>query len=379
MNHSGPVARINLAALARNARAIEENSQPRGLLAVVKWNGYGHGLVECARVLDNAGVSGFGVSSPDEGIMLREAGITKRILVMTDWVGKPPRHFIEWNLELAATSWYKVELIEAMSRRLGRKIPAHVKFDTGLGRVGIHHSQARDALTRIARMQHLNVAAIYSHLGYSGPSDRERGARQIEIFENIVKLAGRLGIQPGWIHLANSAAAMAIPDIPGNLVRTGIALYGQPPSNEVRDMLPLEPAMTLAGHVTKVRRLKRGHSFPSSHFWTARSAGWGAEVNLGYRHGYARSLAGRASVLFRSQRCPLVGVIARDASFIFTRDKPEIGEEVVFWGPQGDSVLYLYEIASLIEALPYELPTWLSPRVSRVMLEQPAPAVNRAS
>ena len=122
----GPVARINLSALSANARAILSRTYPRGLLAVVKWNGYGHGLVPCARVLDQAGVAGFGVSSPREGIELRKAGISKRILVMTDWVGKPAHQFLDWDLEAAATSWYKVELLEAMSRRWGRNIPVHI-------------------------------------------------------------------------------------------------------------------------------------------------------------------------------------------------------------------------------------------------------------
>lgn len=401
---TGPEARIDLGALASNAHAILSRVSPRGLLAVVKWNGYGHGLVPCAQALrklntvnqelalpprageeskmgvhlKSAGVSGFGVSSPKEGIELRKAGITERILVMTDWVGKPAHQFLDWDLEAAATSWHKVELLEAMSRRWGKSIPAHVKFDTGLGRVGIHHSQAIDALTRIAEMSHLKVVAIYSHLGYSGPADRERAEFQISIFENIVKRAAALGIQPDWIHLANSAAAMAIPNVPGNLVRTGIALYGQPSSADLISPTftggleggggrwELEPVMTLVGRVTKVRRLRRSHGFPTAHFWTAPRDGWGAEVNLGYGMSYPRSLAGKADVLLNGKRCPLVGVIARDASYVFTGDKPEIGDEVVYWGRQGDETLYLYEVASHIQALPYELPTWLSPDLPRV-------------
>ena len=378
----GPEARIDLSALQSNARAILDKVQPRGLLAVVKWNGYGHGLVECAHVLDAAGVAGFGVSSPREGIELRKAGITRRILVMTDWVGKPAHQFLDWNLEAAATSWYKVELIEAMSRRWGRNIPAHIKFDTGLGRVGIHHSAAERALTRIAKMPHLTVAAIYSHLGFSGPADRERGERQMRIFERLVKRAAELGITPEWIHLANSAAAMAIPDVPGNLVRTGIALYGQPSSMELVPLPAggqqggagwmLDPVMTLVGHVSKVRRLRRSHGFPTAHFWTAPCDGWGAEVNLGYNMGYPRSVARQcapyAEVLMHGKRCPLVGVISKDTSYVFTHEKPEVGEEVVFWGRQGEETLFLYEVAAPIQALPYELPTWLSPQLSRVFV-----------
>jgi alanine racemase len=371
LSRSGPEARIDLSALAHNATAILDKVRPRGLLAVVKWDGYGHGLVPCARVLDALGTAGFGVSSPQEGVELRKAGINRPILVMTDWVGKPPQLFLDWDLEAAATSWYKVEYLESVSRTLGRPIAAHVKFDTGLGRVGIHHSEAEKALRKIARMPHLKVVGLYSHLAYSGPLDTERGLRQIEIFERIVKLAGSLGIEPRWIHLANSAAAMAMPDIPGNLVRTGIALYGQPPSAEVHDLLPLKPVMTLLGHVRAVRRLKRGHGFPSPHFWRAPSDGWGAEVDLGYEVNYARSLAGKAEVLFRETRRPVVGVISRDSSYVFTgSERPEIGDEVVFWGTQGAQTIYLHEISRLIGALPYELTTWLSPDLPRIFSGQ---------
>ncbi|MBU0507673.1 alanine racemase [bacterium] len=363
----GPEARIDLGALARNADRLLGRVRPRGLLAVVKWNAYGHGLVPCSKVLDEAGAAGFGVSSPAEGIALRKAGITKPILVMTDWVGKPPKQFLDWDLEAAATSWYKVEYLESVSRVLGRPIPTHVKFDTGLGRVGIHHSQASQALRKIARLPHLKVVGLYSHLGYNGPRDHDQGLRQIEVFNRIVAEARLLGMEPRWIHLANSAAALAIPDVPGNMVRTGIALYGQPPSPEVRDLLPLEPVMTLVGRIGFVRRVRRGHGFPDPLFWKAQQDGWGAEVRLGHRIGYPRSLAGRASALFRGKRQPVVGIIGEDICYLFCgSDRPEMGEEVVFWGKQKQEFLYLYELAPLIGALPYELPTWLSGSLPRV-------------
>ena len=368
-----PEARIDLAALAANARRLLARTAPRGLLAVVKWDGYGHGLVPCAHTLVRAGATAFGVSSPADGKTLRKAGITQPILVMTDWVGQPPAMFLDWELEAAATSWYKVEYLEMASRTLGRPIPTHIKFDTGLGRVGLHHSQAAALLPKIARMKHLQVVGLYSHLAYSGPQDAARGRQQIERFQDIVGQAAALGIAPRWVHLANSAAAMAISDVPGNLIRTGIALYGQPPSPEVHALLPLDPVMTLVGKVRSVRRLKRGHGFPFPHFWTAPTDGWGAEVALGYEIDYPRSLAGKAEVLFRGKRRPLVGVVGKVASYVFTgADRPEVGEDVVFWGRQGGETLYLFELSCHIGALPYELPTWLSPRLKRVFLEDSA-------
>jgi len=377
---SGPCARIDLDALASNARRIRRKVKPRGLLAVVKWDAYGHGLVPCARALQRAGATAFGVSSPQDGVTLRRAGITQPILVMTDWVGKPPALFLDWDLQAAATSWYKVEYLESVSRKLGRPVPVHLKFDTGLGRVGIHHSQYRAALRAVAKMPHLNIVGLYSHLAYNGPQDQARGRRQIEIFEKIVREAGRLGLAPRWIHLANSAAAAAIPDVPGNLVRAGIALYGQPPSAEVRGLLPLDPVMTLTGRVCAVRRVRRGHGFPDSHFWTAPADGWGAEVGLGFGSSYPRSLVGKARVLFRGQRRRLVGIMSRDVCYVFTGpDRPEPGEEVVFWGKQGRQTLYLFELAGLIDALPYELPTWLASVVPRHFLTTSGPSESTTS
>ncbi len=368
-DQNGPVARIDLNALRVNAKLLIEKVRPRGLLAVVKWNGYGHGLIPCAKVLSQCGAEAFGVSSTLEGIELRKAGITEPILVMTDWVGKPVKHFLDWELEAAATSWYKVEYLEAVARRWGKAIPAHIKFDTGLGRVGIPWQHAKWALPKIAAMKDLRVRAIYSHLGYSGPSDSEKSTAQISEFSNILKLAVELGIRPKWTHLANSAAALAIPDVPGNLVRTGIALYGQPTTAEVSESLPLVPVMTLAGRICGAQRVKRGRGFPSPLIWKAPSDGWGAEVKLGFEVSYPRSFAGKAPVLFRGRRIPLLGVMGKRSSFVFCgNEKPEPGEEVVFWGRQADETLYLFELAPLIGALAYELPTWLSADLTRIFV-----------
>lgn len=333
---------------------------------MVKWDAYGHGLLECARVLDKAGAWGFGVSLPADGVALRKIGITKPILVMTDWVGKPVRQFTNYDLSFAATSWYKVEYLDSLSRKTGKSISTHLKFDTGLGRVGIQHAHYRKTLGSLKSMRHLKLDAIYSHLAYSGPQDRERGLEQIRIFNEIVAHAKTVGITPTVTHLANSAAALALPEVPGDLVRTGIALYGQPPSPAAADVLPLEPVMTLSGTITGVRKVKRGHGFPSTHFWKAPYDGWGVEIDLGYATGYPRTMVNEASVLYHGKRVPLVGVMSKEESYAFiTGEKPEIGEQIVFWGQQENERIFLYELSPLIDALPYELTTWLSGDVER--------------
>lgn len=373
-----PVATIDLDALKTNLRLLQEKVQPKGVLAVVKWNAYGHGLLPCVKTLAAAGAAAFGVSSPADGVTLRKAGITEPILVMTDWVGKPIAQFYDYDLHAAATSWYKVEYLAAVAKKIGKSIPAHIEFDTGLGRVGIPFNDAREALAKMAAMKQLNIAALYSHLDYSGPQDHEKYARQIERFLDIVNFAQKLGINPRWTHLANSAAALAIPNIPGNLVRTGIALYGQPTTADLRHELPLEPVMTLKGFVTKVQRVKRGHGYPNPLLYRAPIDGYGAEIALGFQANYPRSFAGFVPVLFRGKRVPVVGIIGKKHSHIFTgTDKPDIGEEIVFWGRQNGETLFLFELAPKIGALAYELPTWLSPKLTREFVTHPDPLAVR--
>lgn len=358
------VAEIDLGALRRNTERILERVHPRGILAVVKWNGYGHGLVPCAQVMARTGVTGFGVSSVTEGIALRKWGFSGLILVMTDWLGKPLKKFIEWDLHAAATSWFKVEYVEAGARKLGKRIGVHVKFDTGLGRLGMPWQQAGKLLPQIARMKSLDIKGIYSHLAFQRPQDFAIGEKQIVRYKRILSLAKKCGLEPEWTHLANSAAAIMFPEVPGNLVRTGIALYGQPPSREVAGLLPLEPVMTLKAPVLEVRRARRGRGVPHPLMASAPRDGWAVRIPLGTRHGFPGSLMKRGQFLFRGQRHGLHGTMLQEETWLFVPDlKPQIGEEIVLWGRQNAETIWLYELAEKIDALPYELPTWLSAKV----------------
>jgi alanine racemase len=322
--------------------------------------------------MTEAGVTGFGVSSVAEGIELRKAGFVGLILVMTDWVGKPLKKFIDWDLHAAATSWFKVEYVEAGARKLGRKIGVHVKFDTGLGRLGMPWQQAGKLLPQIARMKSLDIRGIYSHLAFQRPQDFAMGEKQITRFYRILSLAKKHGLEPEWTHLANSAAAMVFPEVPGNLVRTGIALYGQPPSREVAGLLPLEPVMTLRALVLEARRARRGRGVPHPLMAAAPRDGWAVRIPLGTSHGFPGSLMKRGQFLFRGQRHSLHGTMLREEAWLFiTGPKPQIGEEIVLWGRQNTETLWLYELAEKIEALPYELPTWLSAKVPRLFAQVP--------
>jgi alanine racemase len=367
---SAPKAMIDLRALRQNTERVLERVRPRGILAVVKWNGYGHGLIPCARVLAQTGVTGFGVSSVAEGIELRKAGFSDLILVMTDWVGKPLKKFVEWDLHAATTSWFKVEYVEAGARKLGKKIGVHVKFDTGLGRLGMPWKEAGKFLAQIARMESIEVKGIYSHLAFQRPQDFAMGEKQIARFHRVLSQAQRLGMKPEWTHLANSAAAIAFPEVPGNLVRTGIALYGQPPSREVANMLPLEPVMTLKAPSLEVHRARHGRGVPNCLIATAPVDGWAVRIPIGTHEGYPASLVRKGFFLFRGKRKPLIGTILREQSWLFVAgSRPDVGEEIVLWGKQNGEVLWLYELAEKIDALPYELPTWLSSSVPRIFVE----------
>jgi alanine racemase len=367
----GPVAKINLGALRGNATRLLEHVRPRGLLAVVKWNGYGHGLVPCAKALAEAGATGFGVSSLAEGIELRKDGFSGLILVMTDWVGKPLKQFAQWDLHVAVTSWFKVEYVAAGARKLGKRIGVHIKFDTGLGRLGMPWQEAGALLPRIARMRSIDIYGIYSHLAFSSPQDVAKGEKQIARFDRILAQARKCGLDPRWTHLANSAAAMVYSDVPGNLVRAGIALYGQPPSRETAKFMALEPVMTLKAPIVEVRRARRGRGVPHPLIATAPLDGWAVRIPLGNRHGYPSMLAHRGCFVFDGHRLRLHGAVLRDESWLFVPGrKPEVDEEIILWGRQGSQTLWLYELAEKIDVLPYELPTWLSAEVPRQFVDE---------
>jgi alanine racemase len=266
-------AEVRLGALARNLRAIHRhiNRPParhgagkRKILAVVKANAYGHGAVPVAKALAKAGADWFGVTCTAEGAELREAGIRQPILVLTGFWPGEERRLVEYRLTPAITRCEQLRCLERAAARAKRgqrrPIGFHLKIDTGMNRLGISPAELECFARALADCPHLRLEGTFTHFASSEVFTVEQTERQERVFSRALERLGALGVKPGIVHMANSAALVARPSTWADMVRPGAVLYGyhqfyDPPERkaEVEAMLPLEPALSLRTRLISLR------------------------------------------------------------------------------------------------------------------------------
>lgn len=364
-------AEISLAALRHNLALLRSRlAAGVRLLAVVKADAYGHGARLVAPVLERAGVDWFGVATWEEAAELRAAGVRAPILLLTGTAGAVPNDLAEHGVSVAL-------LDREQLRWLGRQRPSrplrlHLKVDTGMGRLGVFPEEVPTVLDELARFPHLVLEGVFSHFASASEVDSAFARKQLQRF---------LALRRGWaefgsglpqplFHLANSAATWSLPESHCDMVRPGIALYGVAP-DPARPLDGFEPVMRLVAPVVQVREVPA--NTPVSYgqtFVTSRPSRL-AVVGIGYADGYDRRLSGRAEVLIRGRRAPVVGRVCMDLTVVDVTDLPDVrrGDEVVLWGRQGNERIDWAEISRWSGAIPYELLTRVGRRVRRVLVE----------
>jgi len=381
------VAVIDATALRENILRVRAALAPAvSLLAVVKADGYGHGAKLVAPIFDAAGADWFGVATVEEGVELREAGIRKPILILTGASGGDVKAVRGYQFSVAvlhrdmardlAQAWVAAE-------SNGRRLPVHIKIDTGMGRLGVLPGELPALLAEIQRCGCLEIAGVFSHFANADKVDREYSDYQLQVFRQALHVVAQAGEQPRWVHLANSAATLTRPDTHFSLVRPGIALYGVAPER-LPGLPSLRPAMRL---VSKIIQLKEVPSeFPVSYgqAFVTRRPSLLAVVPIGYADGYSRALSNRAAVLVHGQRAPVVGAVCMDLTIVDVTevDRVRIGDEVVLWGSQGNAAITVEEVAEwqgapaqdpkahgsgTLGSVTYEVLTRLGKRVPRVL------------
>jgi alanine racemase len=361
-------AEVNLNAIRNNVRRICERVHPAEAMAVVKADGYGHGAIVVAQTALSAGASQVGVALLEEGIELRRAQIAAPILVFGGFFESQIDSFIANDLQFTL---YDLRLAEIVSRRaqaLECKAQAHVKIDTGMGRVGLLPNEAVAAILTMAKLPNLELVGLYTHFASSDSRDKSYAHRQLEQFKTIVQQLTNYDLRFKYLHAANSGA---IPDLPQsyfNLVRPGVMLYGYHPSNETNESIALEPAMTLRSKILHVKRVPAGTFISYNSTFQTQQATTIATLPLGYADGISRRLSNNFEVLVRGRRCPLVGRVCMDQLMIDLGDMKDVqaGEEVVLLGKQGDEEISIYEWCRRLETIPYEVTCGISKRVARI-------------
>lgn len=358
-------AEILLGAIAHNLQVVRRAANGRKVLAVVKADAYGHGVVPVAQRLQAEGVDGFGVALAEEGIELREAGINRAILVLNGISGGAHRDIIEAGLTPVLYEIDEASAFEAVAE--GRPVDVHLKVDTGMGRLGVPLGELTNVLRDLRRFPSIRIAGLMTHLS-TADYDPAYVAEQLQAFKHAEGLVRRFGHEPSVLHAANSAALFRHPETHFDWVRPGISLYGYPGSDSID--APLRPAMRWRTEVLRVRTLQPGESAGYGRTFRAARQTRLATIPLGYGDGLLRSASNRGHVLIRGTRCPIVGNVAMDLTTVDVTEAPgvAIGDEALLLGEQQGAVLDALDLAASAGTIPYEVLTNVSRRVPRVYL-----------
>ncbi|MFO0722928.1 MAG: alanine racemase [Myxococcota bacterium] len=361
------VAFVDRGALRHNVTAVKRAAGERRLMAIVKANAYGHGLIETAQTFLAAGVDELGVAFLEEGVQLRRAGIRVPILVLGGIIGNQISHFIEYDLGITASSPYKLRQIEEVCQVTGRQAQVHLKIDTGMGRIGVQWDRV-DALVEAAMMvKNVSLRSVFTHFASADSRDLSFTRLQIERFAQALSRWESRGFHIPQVHVGNSGALLQHDLGKSQLVRPGALLYGFYPSPEVARSIEVRPALSLKTRVVYFKVL--GPDSPISYDGRYRTARQSRIVTLpvGYGDGYLRALSNKAEVLIGGQRRRVVGSITMDAMMVELGDASAFnGDEAVLIGKQGSEEVRVEELAERAGTIPYEILTNINTRVPRV-------------
>jgi alanine racemase len=385
-------AEVSFSALTHNLHAIrdfvnppeEKRKVPRKVLSIVKGNGYGHGGPEVAKALEKAGSEWFGVTCTEEGIAVRKAGVRKPILVLTSFVPGEEGPLLEHGLTAVIHRCEQLAVLEkAAARRRAKRgsVAFHLKIDSGMNRLGIATSDIDCFARQLAKCPHLRLGGVMTHLAssevFTSTLAGEQTRRQEELFYGALDRLRALGIDPGLVHLANSAAITTRPDTWGDMVRPGAILYGYHPGYEpverraeIEARLPLKPVMSLRSRIISLRDVPAGEGVGYNAKFVAKRPSRIAVLAAGYGDGIHRSLGGRGTVIVRGTFAPIVGIISMDVTMIDVTEVPgvEIGDIATVYGTDGKCTQLASLVARGIGTVTSDLLCLVSQRVPRVYL-----------
>ncbi|HZC18786.1 MAG TPA: alanine racemase, partial [Rubrobacteraceae bacterium] len=330
-------------------RTLLRRAPNTSLMAVVKADAYGHGVVPVARAVLEAGADSLAVATAEEGAELRRAGITSPILVLTDLLPDELTLSGEHRLQVTAHSIPSAKRIAAHPG-----LEAHLKINTGMNRWGI----APDEVGKACKILGDRLVGVYTHLA-SADSDKEATDRQLALFDAVLAAQDFGGV---LVHAANSAGTLWHPSSHHDCIRPGIALYGLHPAGDEGDPVDedLKPALALKSYVADVRRLAKGEGVSYGLTFKAAEPTFAATVPVGYAEGYHRMLSGQAAALMRGARRPILGRVTMDACVFAVDGTVEVGDEVVLVGEQDGKSIRAEELARWAGTINYEVTTGIN-------------------
>lgn len=361
---------VDLSAYVQNLRTLARLAAPAKLMAVVKADGYGHGMLACARTAREAGVEWLGVATPEEALALRANGDRGRLLCWLYGPGADLGALVRGDVDVSVSRPSALQEIVEIARKAEITARVHLKIDTGLSRNGVALADWADVCSQAHRAEAdgvLEVVGVWSHLAAADEPGHPSIAAQQAAFERALTLAAEAGLRPSLRHLANSAATMVDPALRYDLVRAGIASYGVEPGPGLakRAGIELHPVMKLRARLVAVRTINAGTGVSYGHTWTTENPTRVGLVPLGYADGIPRHASSVAEVECRGRRFPVRGRVCMDQFVVdFDDEEVKVGEEVTLFGRPGG--LCAEDWAEVCGTIGYEIITRIGTRVPRV-------------
>ncbi len=362
-------AEVNLKSLAHNLNQVKKVLPGKTkILATIKADAYGHGLIPVARKLAGCGVDYFGVASIDEGIKLRLARVKVPILILGLILKEDVIPLFRYKLTSTICSYDLALELDRRARRLGQKIKVHIKVDTGMGRIGVAQDEALKLIRRIHRLKFIEIEGIYTHFAFAD-MDKEFTVHQIFLFNHLISQLEKDGINIPLKHTANSMGVLAYRDSHFNMVRPGLVLYGLYPKQGLK--INLKPVLSLKAKVLYVKKVPKGCGISYGHIYVTKNKTTIITLPIGYGDGYPRNLSNIGSVLISGRRFKISGRICMDQIMVDVGNlKVCLGEEAVLIGSQAKNRITAEELARLAGTIPYEIVCGLGSRIPRVYIDK---------
>jgi len=363
----GPKATIHLDRLIANYNRVKTRVNHKPIMAVVKANGYGHGAVGCAQALESHGCQFFGVFTLEEGIELRDAGITSDILVFSRMDTENLNGAIQNNLTLNVANSHDVDVLVQYYKSTGQSPKFHLKVETGMTRLGIDMDAMDHVIHQLVDHPHLPCEGIYSHYATADEGDLTYALAQEAKFKSVLALAAQKGIKFNHIHFSNSGAVLNMDQSEYNLIRVGMLLYGAYPSDEVPQDLNIQPVMTFTAPIVNVRHVPQNTAVSYGGVYHTKSDTNIGVIQCGFSDGLPRPWYVDGYVSYGGINYPIAGRICMDQFMVdFGDTEPIEGEDVLLMGKWEEGEITMETIAKSIDSTPYVLSTAIGGRTERI-------------
>ena len=365
-----PVAEIHLGRLTRNLQKIRDQLGDALIMPVVKANAYGHSAVHIARKLQDEGIRYLAVFTMGEALELRQNGITLPILLFSRLTSDMLEPAVENNLTVNIAWPDDIDVISEFIAKKGRGPKVHLKIDTGMSRLGVAFDEATDILERLAKTSQIELEGIYSHFATADEGDLTYAQLQTSRFNEIVDLAKKMHLDVKYFHMANSGAVLNLPESFFNLVRVGMLLYGAYPSDETSENIKVEPVMNFKGPIVTVRKVSAGTPVSYGSVYVPDEDCNIGVIQTGFADGLPRNWYENGYVGYKGEQFSIAGRICMDQMMVNFGDVvPKVGEEVLFFGDDGENHIRIEDIALEVNLTSYVLMTAIGGRTKREFVE----------